>query len=158
MALTVRRAKEKDIPKILDLLVQVNMVHHKGRPDIFDGPATKYQKEELLEMIGDGDKPIFVGVDEEDQVLGYLFCVKKIYKDDGIFHDRRELYIDDFCVDEQVRGQGIGKLMFQYIRQYAKDEGFYDLTLNVWSCNPAAMKFYEAQGMQMLKKEMELRL
>ena len=47
MNLTVRKATEKDIPKILDLLVQVDMVHHNGRPDIFKGPATKYDEEEL---------------------------------------------------------------------------------------------------------------
>ena len=47
MQLTVRRATEKDIPKILDLLVQVDMVHHLGRPDIFMGPATKYNEAQL---------------------------------------------------------------------------------------------------------------
>ena len=46
----------------------------------------------------------------------------------------------------------------RYIREYAKEIGSYHLTLNVWACNPSAMKFYEKQGMQMLKKEMEILL
>ena len=44
MELTVRKATEKDILKLLDLLVQVDMVHHNGRPDIFKGPATKRRR------------------------------------------------------------------------------------------------------------------
>ena len=47
MNLKVRRAVVKDIPKILDLLVQVDMVHHNGRPDIFKGPATKFSAGQL---------------------------------------------------------------------------------------------------------------
>ena len=43
----IRRARQEDIPGILDLLVQVDMVHHRGRPDLFKGPATKYSAEEL---------------------------------------------------------------------------------------------------------------
>ena len=38
----VRHAETGDIPAILELLVQVDMVHHNGRPDLFKGPATKY--------------------------------------------------------------------------------------------------------------------
>ena len=44
MELTVRKATEKDILKLLDLLVQVDMVHHNGRLDIFKGPATKRRR------------------------------------------------------------------------------------------------------------------
>ena len=43
----VRRAAERDIPAIMDLLVQVDMVHHNGRPDLFKGPATKYTEDDL---------------------------------------------------------------------------------------------------------------
>ena len=34
----VRRAQQDDIPMIMELLVQVDMVHHNGRPDLFKGP------------------------------------------------------------------------------------------------------------------------
>ena len=51
MELTVRRAENRDIPKLLELLVPVDMVHHSGRPDIFKGPATKYNAQELETII-----------------------------------------------------------------------------------------------------------
>ena len=40
--------------------------------------------------------------------------------------------------------------------QMARDNGCYNLTLNVWSCNPSAMRFYEAQGLVPQKVCMEL--
>ena len=65
----IRRAVEKDIPKIIDLLKQVCLVHHKGRPDIFK-VGTKYSAEELKAILKDESKPILVSVDKNDIVQG----------------------------------------------------------------------------------------
>ena len=43
----VRRAEKRDIPRVLELLTQVCMVHHNGRPDIFKADSQKYHAEEL---------------------------------------------------------------------------------------------------------------
>ena len=155
----VRRAKFEDIPSILDLLVQVDMVHHNGRPDLFKGPTTKYNAEELKIIIGDDSTPVFVCVDDDadgDKVLGHMFCIFKQEKDDSVLTDIKTLYIDDICVDEKARGLGVGKSLFEFIRGYAKSGGFYNITLNVWSCNPGALKFYEAMGMEPQKIGMEM--
>ena len=144
---TVRRARIQDIPKILDLLSQVLMVHHNGRPDLFKAPATKYTEEQLVEMIPDDDRPIFVCVNEADEVLGYGFCVLQQHPNDNILTDIKTLYVDDICVDEACRGQHVGRTVYEYVKAYAKEIGCYNLTLNVWSCNPSAMKFYESLGL-----------
>ena len=144
---TVRRARIQDIPKILDLLSQVLMVHHNGRPDLFKAPATKYTEEQLVEMIPDDDRPIFVCVNEADEVLGYGFCVLQQHPNDSILTDIKTLYVDDICVDEACRGQHVGRTVYEYVKAYAKEIGCYNLTLNVWSCNPSAMKFYESLGL-----------
>ncbi len=142
----VRRAQEKDIPGILDLLVQVDMVHHIGRPDIFKGPATKYNEEELRSIIGDDSTPVFVCVDENDKPVGHAFCVHKQIMDDSVMTDIKTLYIDDICVDESARGKHVGKALYEHVLGYAREKGCYNITLNVWCCNPSAMKFYEAMG------------
>lgn len=72
--MTIRRANEKDIPKIIDLLGQVLEIHAEIRPDIFIPGTTKYTDEELLEMLKDGSKPIYVAADENDICVGYAFC------------------------------------------------------------------------------------
>ena len=152
---TLRNAKPADIPKLLDLLTQVNMVHHNGRPDLFNGPATKYTAEELKEMLHDAARPIFVCADESDTVLGYAFCMFQRHENDHILTDITTLYIDDICVDEAARGKHVGKSLYEHVLAFAKKSGCYNVTLNVWALNPVARKFYESLGMQVQKLGME---
>ena len=150
----IRRAIEKDIPKIIDLLGQVCLVHHNGRPDIFK-VGTKYSREELLAMLGDGSRPILVSVDENDEVMGYCFCIFQQHKDNSVLTDIKTLYIDDLCVDEKLRGRHVGRELYEAALKLAKDSGCYNLTLNVWSCNPSALRFYEKMGLVPQKIYME---
>ena len=143
-----------DIPKISDLLSQVCLVHHNERPDVFK-VGRKYSEDELLLLLKDRDRPILVYEEEEGGVLGYCFCIFKQHKDSSVLTDIKTLYIDDLCVDEKERGKGIGKALYCAAVDLAKASGRYNLTLNVWSCNPAAMKFYEKCGLVPQKVEME---
>ncbi|MBR5765964.1 MAG: GNAT family N-acetyltransferase, partial [Lachnospiraceae bacterium] len=143
----IRQAEIKDIDRILELLVQVDMVHHVGRPDLFKGPATKYTKEELEGILTDPDTPVFVCVDENDVPMGHAFCIFKKFEDDNVMTDVLTLYIDDICVDKEARGRHVGKALYEYVTDYAKDCGCYNITLNVWTCNPVALKFYQSLGL-----------
>ncbi len=151
----VRRAAERDIPDILRLLVQVDMVHHLGRPDLFKGPATKYTADQLRAILRDAQTPVFACVDGGDRLLGYAFCAIRQHRDDNILTDIRTLYIDDLCVDEAARGRGVGRTLYEHAVNYAREIGCYNLTLNVWSCNEAALRFYEKCGMKPQKIGME---
>ena len=151
----IRYAMEKDIPKIGDLLAQVCLVHHKGRPDIFN-IGRKYSDEELLRLIVNPERPILVSVDEEDRVTGYCFCIFQQYIGNSVMSDIKTLYIDDLCVDESLRQKHIGKELYEAAVKLAKDSGCYNLTLNVWSCNSSAIRFYEAQGLVPQKIGMEV--
>lgn len=151
----VRKATTNDIQRILELLVQVDMVHHEGRPDLFKGPATKYNAEELQKIINDETTPVFVFEDSEGVVAGHAFCIHKQVIGDSVLTDVKTLYIDDICVDEKARGQGVGTQLYKYVVDYAKKNGFYNITLNVWTCNPGAQKFYEAMGLKPQKTCME---
>ena len=142
----IRRAVEKDIPKIIDLLRQVCLVHHMGRPDIFK-VGTKYSAEELKLILKDEYRPILVSVDENDNVQGYCFCIYQQHVNNSVLTDIKTLYIDDLCVDETLRGKHIGKDLYDSAVELAKDTGCYNLTLNVWSCNQSAIKFYESIGL-----------
>ena len=150
----IRLAKEKDIPKIMDLLMQVCLVHHNGRPDIFK-VGTKYSEDELKLLLADENRPILVYTNENDEVMGYCFCIFQQHRDSSILTDIKTLYIDDLCVDENLRGMHVGRELYEAAVQLAKESGCYNLTLNVWSCNTSAMKFYQAQGMTPQKTYME---
>lgn len=152
----IRGAINEDIPGIMKLLVQVDMVHHNGRPDIFKGPATKYDEEELKEIIKDDTKPVFVYVDDKGNVLGHAFCIFMQIKENKILTDIKTLYIDDICVDENARGQHVGTKLFEYVSDFAKKNDFYNITLNVWECNPTALEFYRKMGLAPQKYGMEM--
>lgn len=142
----------KDINR---LLVQVNMVHHQGRPDLFRAGKKKYTDKQLRKLIHDDSRPIFVAVDEQERVLGYAFCIFQQHLDDNILTDILTLYIDDLCVDETIRGQHIGKSLYEAVLAFARESGCYNVTLNVWTLNEGAMKFYEKCGLKPQKVGME---
>ena len=151
----IRRACEKDIPKIGDLLSQVDLVHHNGRPDIFK-IGRKYNDDKLRELLNDSERPILVCVDERDEVMGYCFCIYVTHENDSVLTDIKTLYIDDLCVDERLRGKHIGRELYEAAVKLARDSGCYNLTLNVWSCNSSAIRFYESCGLVPQKIGMEL--
>ena len=142
----IRIAQEKDIRKIEDLLSQVDLVHHNGRPDIFK-IGRKYSEKELKELLKDETRPILVSVNENDEVMGYCFCIYQQHLNNSVLTDIKTLYIDDLCVDENLRGKHIGKELYNAVVKLAKENGCYNLTLNVWSCNPSALRFYESCGL-----------
>ena len=152
----IRRATEKDIPEIMGLLAQVNMVHHIGRPDLFKAGGTKYTPEELGGLLHDDDRPIFAAVDEgKDRMLGYAFCMFQKHENDSNLTDITTLYIDDLCVDENLRGQHVGSRLYEAVLDFARENGCYNVTLNVWTCNQSAMQFYEKCGLKPQKIGME---
>ena len=150
----IRFAKPQDVPGMITLLQQVGRVHHEGRPDLFRSNAQKYGPSQLLGMLDKQETPIFVAV-EGEKVLGYGFCILEKYRQHSVMNDRLTLYIDDLCVLQECRGQHIGTAIYQEILQFDKRWGCYNVTLNVWSCNEGAMKFYESLGLKPQKVGME---
>ncbi len=150
----IRRAQERDIPKIGELLLQVHAIHSEKRPDIFRRGSRKYTDKELALIITDNARPVYVA-ELDGEVRGYAFCVLEEIKDDKSLADRKSLYIDDICVDECHRGEHIGDALYRHVLAEAKRLGCYHITLNVWSLNPAALKFYEKMGLTPMKTTME---
>ena len=150
----IRLATTNDIPRLLELLHQVNMVHYERRPDIFKPHTTKYNDEQVQDLLTQPDKAIFVY--EDESVQGYAFVQMEDVHDDILLQDMRTLYIDDICVDEQAQGKHVGKQLFDHVRAYAEKLGCGAITLNVWEGNDAAMAFYRKLGMSVRKTCMEM--
>ena len=151
----IRKAEEKDIPRLLALLGQVLQIHAEIRPDIFISGTTKYTVGQLAELLKQEDKPIYVAVDEDDVCRGYAFCQLKEQPFSTNMVPFKSLFIDDLCVDRQARGQHIGESLFEYVKQQAKELGCYEVTLNVWAGNTPAEHFYEKMGMKTKELPME---
>lgn len=154
--MNIRLAINSDIPGILSLLSQVGQVHHDIRPDIFPAGTLKYDATALRELLQDRSRPVFVAMDGTN-VAGYCFCVHKDHEGSRVSVKRKELYIDDLCVDENHRGQGIATALYRHVTDYAKSQNCQFITLNVW-CGNSAMEFYEKMGLHPRNIMMETKL
>jgi len=153
----IRLATVNEIPGMIDLLQQVGEVHHQIRPDLFRAGAQKYNESDLEEVLKDPHRPIFAAL-EDGKLLGYCFCMVEEVKGDPVLCDVKSLYIDDLCVDETCRGQGVASKLYAHVCDYARGIGCRSITLNVWCGNDNAMHFYESRGMKPRKIYMEASL
>lgn len=153
---TIRRAADKDIPRLIDLLHEVLELHARIRPDIFIPGTTKYTEEELAAILADELTPVYAAVDSSDRLIGYAFCILKEQPFSNNMVPFKSLFIDDLCVDEACRGAHVGEALFEHVKQEARRLGCYEVTLNVWTGNDGAERFYEKMGMQTKERQMEL--
>ena len=147
------RAKDTDIPRRGELLLQVCRVHREGRPDLFRDGGRKYSDSELRELLQSKDSVILVA-DVDGAAAGYAFCFFEKHMA-GAFQEITTLYLDDLCVDENCRGRGVGEALYRAVLDMARNAGCYNVTLNVWARNESARRFYEKMGLQIQKLGME---
>lgn len=154
----IRKANKEDIARILDLLHQVDMVHHEIRPDLFKPYTTKYNEQELEALLDrhTADDGNLVFVYDDGEILGHAFCQVTEVKGHHLLQDIKTMYIDDICVDEKARGRHVGKSLYEYVQNYARSIGCNNITLNVWEGNDAAWHFYQGMGMKVQKTCMEI--
>lgn len=150
----IRLAQTSDLEAVNTLLRQVLAVHHAGRPDLFRAVGKKYDDAELLEIFANPETPVFV-YEDDGKVLGYAFCVIK-KEGSGSLMPIKTLYLDDLCVLEEARGRHIGKSLFEYVKEFAREQGCHNITLHVWECNPIAKAFYASLGLQPQYTSLEL--
>lgn len=128
----IRIAQEKDIARVLQLLEIVNDVHAGLFPHLFKSGKTKYNAQQLADIIaGAGDKTIFVYADENDEALAYLICEDVPAPDAENLQHVKTLYIDDICVDPAHQRKGIAKALCQHVRNFACKNGYDRITANV---------------------------
>ena len=149
----IRKAEKRDIGGLIKLLYQADAVHSGIRPDLFKSNTPKYDEPDLEAILGDDSKPIFVY--DDDGVVGHAFCQVIDVRNHRLLQHIKTLYIDDICVDENRRGRHIGLALYEFVRDYARSIGCFNITLNVWEGNDPAMLFYKSLGMQVQKTGME---
>lgn len=151
----IRRAQGKDIPAISKLLGEVLEIHAAIRPDIFIPGTTKYTAEELTRILNDNQKPVYVAIDENDEVLGYAFTQLQEQPFSTNMVQFKSLFVDDLCVDSSARSQGVGRALLDFVKEEGKRLGCYEITLNVWEGNDSAIRFYEKNGLKTKETTME---
>lgn len=155
--MVIRRAEPGDLEGLKRLLYQVCQIHADGRPDLFRAGGIKYTDQELLDILPDDSRPVYV-CEENGQVLGYAFCILEDTPGTTSLQPVRTLYLDDLCVDESARGRHIGSRLYERVLLAARELGCSRVTLHAWNFNEKAFGFYEKLGMTPLYTTMEQKL
>ena len=154
MELTVRYAKRDELERVNELRRAVSELHANGRPDIFR-PG----------FGGDFSERVYSAFDEEDTdviaaVCGGTVCgfalIHRIDKPESPYMCARKIYhIEEFGVDSDFRRRGVGSALIGFCRSEAARTGFGRISLDVWSFNESALKFYESLGFRTSRSYME---
>jgi ribosomal protein S18 acetylase RimI-like enzyme len=153
--MVIRTANIMDIEKILDLEKQVFEIHFKARPDLIKKFPMNY--EFVKNLIEGNTGKIFIA-EENEQIIGHCIINIRVIKDHHLFHDMKNIEIDDMCIDENYRRKGVGKKLFEEVEKYAKEIGVNNIELMVWEFNQSARKFYEYIGFKTRISRMEYKI
>ncbi|MBQ6066606.1 MAG: GNAT family N-acetyltransferase [Clostridia bacterium] len=151
----VRFAEKKDLERVNELRRQVHGLHAEGRPDIFKPGFSQELQDYIFTVWNDTDREIVVC--ERDGAIGGFAALHRIAKPENPYmRERTYLDIDEFGVDEACRREGVGTELMDFIRRYAKEQGYRRIELNMWEFNQDALAFYEAVGFTTYRRYMEL--
>ena len=155
--MTIRFAKENELERVNELRKQVNDIHVEGKPDVFKPGFCDELRDYIYAIWNDPEQEIVVA--DCDGVICGFAILHHIFKPENPFMYVRDfLDIDEFCVDEAYRRQGVATEMVSFILKYAKEKGYPRLELNMWEFNDGALAFYEAAGFKTYRRYMEIML
>jgi GNAT superfamily N-acetyltransferase len=153
--MVIRFAKEDELERINVLRKQVNDLHVEGKPDVFKPGFNEELQNYVYYIFKDPEQKIVVA-DKDGEICGFAI-LHHIYKPENPFMKVRDfLDIDEFCVDEKHRREGIATAMVEFIKNFAIDQGYHRLELNMWEFNQDALAFYEAAGFETFRRYMEM--
>ena len=153
----VRLATEKDIEQVNDLRRQVNELHVIARPDVFKaGFDQKLQDFAYTLMNGENSDILVV---ERDGFICGMACVDYVRKPETPYGMERKFYhVQEIAVDEAFRRRGVGRELFEFMKEDAKRRDLNKIELDVWAFNESAIEFYEAMGLKETRIWMEYKL
>lgn len=158
MNLTIRTAVPEDCLRIRPLQKEIAALHHNGRPDLIKSETNYFTEEAFVQRLQDPRHTVLIAETEHGEVAGYAFAWVISYRDHPVYVDFDMFYIDDICVLEKYRRNGVGQKLFDCCKVKAKELGCKNLDLNVWSFNKEAIAFYEHCGMTERTRRMEYKL
>lgn len=154
---TVRFAREEELVRVNELRRQVNDVHVAGKPEVFK-PGFGAELRDHIRTIWNDPRQEIAVAEVNGAVCGFAVLNHITRPENPFMFERDFLDVDEFCVDRNCRRQGIGDAMVRFIREYANEQGFRRLELNMWEFNRGALAFYESAGFSTYRRYMEIQL
>lgn len=128
----IRRAVKEDCPRILELVKE--LAEYERAPQ-----EVTVTIEHFTES-GFGEKPVWWAFVAEmnGKVEGFALYYIRFSTWKG-----QRMYLEDFVVTEKLRGQGMGKKLFDRLAEEAKEKGFTGIVWQVLQWNEPAINFYK---------------
>jgi len=143
----LRKAALEDYEQILRMKLQVHNLHVNAKPEFYKSVEVPLSFQQYQSDLENGAVAYYV-LCANDMVLGYAVTTTRTICGHPVIHDRKILYIEEFCVDEQYRGAGVGTELFRQIEARALSQGCDAIELDVWTFNEPARTFYVKMGME----------
>lgn len=151
----IRELTVEDYDRVCYLINQVHEIHLENRPDIYNegNPCPMGYYERILSQ-KDFIKCAYV---EDNKIIGVLL-VEKQEKSLPILKNRSVYFVDDIVVDKNSRHKGIGKKLYNYLLEKAKQNNISSIELDVWAFNKNATRFYKSLGMEEMRISFEQKI
>ena len=147
-------ARPEDRAEVNRLAQQVHILHIQWRPDIYEQTEELWPQDRFESAVS--QRQLFCAKINE-AVTGYVLIKIRHYDMPG--HVKRKvLILDEICVDEVHRNQGIGTSMMIDVRAIAFAFGCTDLQLGVYPQNNEALAFYQKCGFRIRSVDMHMKL
>jgi GNAT superfamily N-acetyltransferase len=132
MNINIRIAKKEDCPRLLELVNELALFER--------APEEVTVTLQEFEEAGFGEKPVWKAFVAESG--GVIVAFALYYVRFSTWKGCR-MYLEDLIVTEEMRGKGIGKLLFDRLIIEAKERGFNGMSWQVLDWNEPAIKFYK---------------
>src|ERR1700693_6492667 len=132
MNLIIRKATKEDCPRLLDLVHEL-ATYEKAPHEVTVTPG------HFIES-GFGEKPVWWAfvAEVDNQIAGFALYYIRYSTWKG-----QAMYLEDILITNEMRGKGIGKLLFDRLIEEAKEKKFNRIIWQVLEWNEPAINFYK---------------
>lgn len=128
----------------LNLIVQG--MHAQTHPDYFKADvACAAIVEEFETLLADPNQDIFIALNS-GRVIGYVWCFYHERAEKILTHASNTIYVNHICVDPEFANQGVGTQLMQAVETLAQARGVKKISLDFWTFNESAARFFAKNG------------
>lgn len=156
-SILIRQARPADFPAIDAIWTPVNTMHAEAHPEQLRPLDSAHRHTQFSDLLASGSGCVFVA-EQDGEIAGFVGVRTIEAPPAPALVSRTTAYVDIIAVDEQVRSQGVGRLLMTAVVEWARSNGIGELELDVFDWNTHAIAFYETLGMHSRSRRMNRRL
>jgi GNAT superfamily N-acetyltransferase len=132
MNTTIRRARKGDCPRLLELIQE--LATYERAPEEVTVTLDHFTES------GFGTQPVWWALvaEVDERIVGFALYYIRYSTWKG-----QAMYLEDILITNEMRGKGIGKLLFDRLIDEAKEKRFNRIIWQVLDWNEPAINFYK---------------